>query len=81
MFYHNHRRYKKGQRAGKTPYELLTGEQQDKDWMEFLFEIIDDNSSIHADLLQQYPAQVETDEILRCHRVSDDYASCMVASH
>jgi len=77
MFYHNHRRYKKGERAGKTPYELLTGEQQDKDWMELLFEIINDKS----DLILQYPAQVETDEILTCHRVSDDYAAGMAASH
>ena len=81
MFYHNHRRYRKGERAGKTPYELLTGEQQDKDWMELLFEIIDDNPSIYVDLIQQHPAQMETDEILTCHKVSDDYAAGMVAAH
>ena len=42
MFYHNHRRYTAGKRAGKTPMEILTGKQQDKDWVELLFELIDE---------------------------------------
>lgn len=40
MFYHNHRRYKSGERAGKTPSEILTGTKQDKDWLELLFDVI-----------------------------------------
>ena len=39
MFYHNHRRYKAGKRKGKTPIELLTGTKQEKDWLEMLLEI------------------------------------------
>lgn len=39
MFYHNHRRYKAGKRKGKTPMELLTGEKQNKDWLEMLLNI------------------------------------------
>ena len=38
MFYHNHRIYKGGLRKGKTPMELLTGQKQDKDWLDLLFE-------------------------------------------
>ena len=41
MFYHNHRRYKDGKRKGKTPIELLTGEKQEKDWIELLFEVVE----------------------------------------
>jgi len=42
MFYHNHRRYKDGERKNKTPYEILTGEEkQEKDWIELLFEVIE----------------------------------------
>jgi hypothetical protein len=41
MFYHNHRRYKDGKRKGKTPIEILTGEKQEKDWLELLFEVIE----------------------------------------
>ncbi len=36
MFYHNHRRYRAGKRKGRTPYELLTGRKQEKDWIELL---------------------------------------------
>ena len=39
-FYHNHRVYKRGKRAGKTPMEILTGEKQEKDWIELLIERI-----------------------------------------
>jgi hypothetical protein len=40
MFYHNHRRYNSGERAQKTPYEILSGKKQEKDWLALLFEII-----------------------------------------
>ena len=42
MFYHNHRRYNSGERAGKTPYEILSSKTQEKDWLELLFEVIND---------------------------------------
>jgi hypothetical protein len=42
MFYHNHRRYKDGKRKGKTPNELLTGNKQDKDWIDLLFEVVEE---------------------------------------
>jgi hypothetical protein len=41
MFYHNHRRYKYGKRKGKTPNEILTGRKQEKDWIELLFDIVE----------------------------------------
>lgn len=40
MFYHNHRRYKSGKRAGQTPMEILSGKKQEKDWIDLLFEVI-----------------------------------------
>jgi hypothetical protein len=40
MHYHNHRRYRDGKRKDKTPMEILTGEEQAKDWMSILFDII-----------------------------------------
>lgn len=40
MHYHNHRRYCAGLRKGKTPMELLTGEEQTQDWISILFDII-----------------------------------------
>ncbi len=36
MFYHNHRRYRAGKRKGKTPMEILTGQEQKEDWIVFL---------------------------------------------
>jgi hypothetical protein len=42
MHYHNHRRYLAGVRKHKTPMEILTGEDQEKDWIEFLFDIIEE---------------------------------------
>jgi hypothetical protein len=42
MFYHNHRRYKDGKRKGKTPIEILTGKKQEKDWIELLFEVVEE---------------------------------------
>ncbi len=38
MFYHNHRRYVQGKRKGNTPMELLTGNKQQKDWLDLLME-------------------------------------------
>ncbi len=40
MFYHNHRRYRDGKRKNKTPVEILTEQEQDKDWIELVFELI-----------------------------------------
>jgi len=40
MFYHNRRRYKDGERKGFTPIEILTGKQQEKDWIELLFDLV-----------------------------------------
>jgi hypothetical protein len=57
MFYHNHRRYKNGKRSDKTPYEMLTGKQQEKDWMELIFDIIDDKTHIFNDLIRLSPAR------------------------
>jgi hypothetical protein len=36
MFYHNHRRYDAGKRKGKTPMEILTGNEQKEDWIALL---------------------------------------------
>ena len=38
MFYHNHRRYVQGVRKNKTPMELLTGQEQQQDWLDLLIE-------------------------------------------
>lgn len=38
MFYHNHRRYIQGARKGSTPMELLSGQQQQKDWLDLLMD-------------------------------------------
>ena len=38
MFYHNHRRFIRGERKGYTPIELLTGEKQLKDWLELVMD-------------------------------------------
>ena len=40
MHYHNHRRYLDGVRKGRTPMEILTGKDNQKDWIEVLFDII-----------------------------------------
>lgn len=42
MFYHNHRRYKDGKRKGRTPMEILTGKKQKKDWIELLFDVVEE---------------------------------------
>ena len=36
MFYHNHRRYVQGKRKHSTPMELLTGQNQEQDWLDLL---------------------------------------------
>jgi len=41
-FYHNHRRYHAGKRVDKTPMEILTGKKQEKDWIELLFDLIEE---------------------------------------
>ncbi len=38
MFYHNHRRYKSGKRAGKAPIELLTGETLEAHWVDLFIQ-------------------------------------------
>ena len=38
MFYHNHRRFKAGERKGHTPMELFTGEKQERDWLALLMD-------------------------------------------
>lgn len=40
MFYHNHRRYKDGERKGKSPIEMLTKQKQEKDWIEHLLDFV-----------------------------------------
>ena len=73
MFYHNHRRYKNGERAGKMPCEILTGKKQKKDWMDLLFEIIGGNAPIFNDFLRKQSVRAKIEELLRCHGGSDDY--------
>ncbi|MCP4107438.1 MAG: hypothetical protein GY749_18150 [Desulfobacteraceae bacterium] len=41
MFYHNHRRYNAGKRKGKTPMEILSGKEQEKNWIDLLFDIVE----------------------------------------
>jgi len=42
LIMHYHRRYLAGVRKNKTPMEILTGEDQAKDWIEILFDIIEE---------------------------------------
>jgi len=46
MFYHNHRRYNAGKRKGKTPYEILTGQAQTKDWLDLLMETYEEKQAL-----------------------------------
>jgi len=46
MFYHNHRRFKAGKRKGKTPYEILTGRSQTKDWLDLLIETYEEKRAL-----------------------------------
>ena len=43
MFYLNHRRYIAEKRKKQTPYELLTGQAQSKDWLDMLMEKYETN--------------------------------------
>jgi len=36
IFYHNHRRSRAGKRKGKTPMEMLTGQEKKEDWIALL---------------------------------------------
>ncbi|MCP4983144.1 MAG: hypothetical protein GY935_21925, partial [Gammaproteobacteria bacterium] len=40
MFYHNHRRYRDGKRKNQTPLEILTGQEQGKDWIALVVDLI-----------------------------------------
>jgi len=80
MFYHNNRRYKAGERSKKSPYEILSGKKQEKDWIELLFDIIDDNDI----LTDQCQISISPDFYLYdknhafvCYRSSDDYSHCV----
>jgi hypothetical protein len=48
MHYHNHRRYRDGKRKDKTPMEILTGKNQEKDWIELLFDCVKNKSTFFA---------------------------------
>jgi hypothetical protein len=37
-YVHNHRRFRRGKRAGKAPSEILTGKEMEKTWLESLLE-------------------------------------------
>ena len=77
MFYHNHRRYNGGERAGKTPYEILSGKKQGKDWPELLFEIINDSNALGGNTQRSlFPGLCVYDKIhpgIVCYGASDDY--------
>lgn len=84
MFYHNHRLYNNGERAKKSPYEILSGKKQKKDWMELLFDIIDaDNVPTgHGEisLSHSFCLDDENHHTFVCHGSSDDYALCVKVS-
>ena len=40
LFYHNHRKYRAGKRKGSTPMELLTGKEQEEDWVKLLIDLL-----------------------------------------
>jgi len=44
-FYHNHRVYKRGKRAGKTPMNILRGENLNRDWIELLIEQVENKEA------------------------------------
>jgi len=79
MFYHNHRRYNSGERAHKTPYEILSGKTQEKDWLELIFEIIgDEHASTGKTQRFRYPGSSCFKSNLHidlCCGASDDYRS------
>lgn len=46
MFYHNNRRYRAGKRKGKTPMEILKGEEQKEDWIALLQKKVKEKASV-----------------------------------
>jgi hypothetical protein len=39
-YVHNHRRFVRGQRAGRAPWEILTGQAQEESWLEALLALV-----------------------------------------
>ena len=39
-YVHNHRRFVRGQRAGRSPWEILTGQGQEASWLEALLALV-----------------------------------------
>jgi hypothetical protein len=39
-YVHNHRRFVRGQRAGRSPWEILTGQVQEESWLEGLLALV-----------------------------------------
>lgn len=63
MFYHNHRRYIQGARKGHTPMELLTGQVQQKDWLDLLMDKVDEatlSSKLQVAYLSTESEQIKT---------------------
>ena len=60
MFYHNHRRDKRGKRQGKAPIELLTGKPFDAPWWALLLQQVNPEQGItdHGTLLSSPPLQL-----------------------
>ena len=79
MFCHNHRRYNSGERAHKTPYEILSGKTQEKDWLELLFEIIGDDQASSAKTRHSrrpgFLSCKSNPHVILCCGASDDYQS------
>ncbi|MCP4113874.1 MAG: hypothetical protein GY737_00435, partial [Desulfobacteraceae bacterium] len=84
MFYHNHRFYNAGERAKKSPYEILSGRKQEKDWLELLFEMIDDNNAPASNgqrfLSVGFCLYDKNHHAFICHGSSDDYTPCVKLS-
>jgi len=38
MAYHNHRRFRAGERKAKTPFEILMGTIQEKGWLDLMLD-------------------------------------------
>jgi hypothetical protein len=79
LFYHNHRRYNSGERAHKTPYEILSGNTQEKDWLALLFEMIGDDHALTGKAQRfRYPGFLfheSNPHVILCCGPSDDYQS------
>lgn len=70
MFYHNHRRYKGGRRAGKAPLELLTGERLQAEWWELVIDRLrmEENTEDHSALSSRPAHRRMPDEERRTDR-------------